>query len=204
MPNGYEYLGGSSRRYANIKTGEIISRYQYDKLFGSTKEFGGNTHLKAKLNKLANPDLAAQRPAPGRKGKAQPADRWFSKGLNLSPVDGKKSQHVVIPVKYSGGSIDFIDLAPKYISFVKGLKENLRVYGASINITFSLSGRLDTKNLFKLHVRRAIPSIGEFEEAINLYYEDPQTYKVSGESLSDLRILSVDFYIVFTANAMKG
>ena len=84
-----------------------------------------------------------------------------------------------------------------------GLKKNKSVYGASINITFTLHGLIDTKNIFRLRSRRSIPTWGEFVDEINNYYLDPLNYKVSGESFADLNILALDFYIVFTAAEMK-
>ena len=196
----FKPLGGSSRNYVNTKTGEIISRYKYDKLYGSTKEFKGNTHLKAKLNKAANPQTAAARPAPGRK--AQPTGKpRFSP---LKPLKDKQYRHIQIPVTYKNGVIDSRKLEPLYTAAVDRIKRSPLVFGASINITFALHGLLDTKNIFRLREKLDIPSWGEFSDEINNYYLDPLNYKVSGESFADLTILTLDFYVVFTASAMKG
>ena len=197
----YKPLGGSSRQYVNTKTGEIISRYKYDKLYGSTKEFKGNTHLKAKLNRQAAPEIAAARPAPGRKSTLKTVEK--TRGSRIKPIDGKKSRHLTIPVKYKAGIIDEIALEPKYNALVTGLKSNASVYGSSINITFILHGALDTKNIFRLRSRRSIPTWGEFIDVLNNYYTDPTNYKVSGQTLADLQILAIDFYVVFTSATMK-
>lgn len=197
----WQPLGGTSRQYVNKRTGEIISRYKYDKIYGSTKEFKGDTHLKARLNRAASPEIAAARPAPGRKSTLKTVEK--TRGSRIKPIDGKKSRHLQIAVKYKSGLIDTHDLEPKYTSLVTGLKSNLLIYGASINITFTLHGLLDTKSIFRLRTRSSIPDWLEFINEINNYYLDPQNYKVSGESFAELRILAIDFYIVFTAIAMK-
>lgn len=197
----FKPLGGSSRNYVNTKTGEIISRYKYDKTYGSTQEFKGNTHLKAKLNKQAAPEIAAARPAPGRKSNLKEVEK--TRGSRIKPLKGKKSRHISLPVKYKNGAIDAAQLEPKYTALVTGLKLNTAVYGASINITFTIHKLIDTKSIFKLRARRSIPNWAEFSDAINNYYLDPLNYKVSGESFADLNILAIDFYIVFTAAEMK-
>ena len=160
----FKSLGGSSRSYVNTKTGEIISRYKYDKLYGTTQEFKGNTHLKAKLNKQAAPEIAASRPAPGRKSTLKEVEK--TRGSRIKPLKGKKSRHISIPVKYKYGTIDAAHLEPKYSALVAGLKKNKSVYGASINITFTLHGLIDTKNIFRLRSRRSIPTWGEFVDEI--------------------------------------
>ena len=197
----FKPLGGSSRNYVNTKTGEIISRYKYDKTYGSTQEFKGNTHLKAKLNRQAAPEIAAARPAPGRKSNLKEVEK--TRGSRIKPLKGKKSRHLTITVKYKNGAIDVMDLEPKYTALSNGLKENKSVFGSSINITFTLHGIIDTKSIFKFHSRRSIPNWDEFSDAINNYYLDPLNYKVSGESFADLNILAIDFYVVFTAAEMK-
>jgi hypothetical protein len=197
----FKPLGGSSRNYVNTKTGEIISRYKYDKLYGATQEFKGNTHLKAKLNRQAAPEIAAARPAPGRKSTLKEVEK--TRGSRIRPLKGAKYRHISIPVKYKNGAIDAANLELRYTALVNGLKLNTAVYGSSINITFILHGLIDTKNIFTLKSRRSIPNWAEFLDAINNYYLDPVNYKVSGESLADLKILAFDFYIVFTAAEMK-
>jgi hypothetical protein len=70
---GFEPLGGSSRSFRNITTGEIISRRQYDKLYGALKRGGLSSYeAKAKKKFAENPELALSRPAPGRKKIREP------------------------------------------------------------------------------------------------------------------------------------
>ncbi len=197
----FKALGGSSRNFVNTKTGEIISRYKYDKLYGSTKDFKGDTHLKAKLNKQAAPEIAAARPAPGRKSQLKTIEK--TRGSRLRPLKGNKFRHIQIPVKYKNGVIDPLDLEPKYTALVSGLKSNSAVFGASINITYTMHAIVEAKSIFKLRTRKSLPSWAEFSDEINNYYLDPVNYKVSGESFADLKILAIDFYIVFTASTMN-
>jgi len=64
----WEPLGGSSRRYRNTLTGEIISRRQYDKRFGNLARQGyASYEAKAKAAKSSTPVQAARRPARGRR-----------------------------------------------------------------------------------------------------------------------------------------
>ena len=197
----FKPLGGSSRNYVNTKTGEIISRYKYDKTYGATQDFKGNTHLKARLNKQAAPEIAAARPAPGRKSNLKEVEK--TRGSRLRPLAGQKTRHISIPVKYKNGLIDEAHLANEYSALVAGLKLNSAIYGASVNMTFYHLGFLETKNLFRLRAKSSIPTWAEFSEALNNYYTDPQNYKVSGESLADLKVLALDFYCVFTSSEMK-
>jgi len=61
-------LGGSSRQYRNTITGEVISRRQYDKLYGTLGRQGFTSYeAKAKAAKQRAPVQAAMRPARGRR-----------------------------------------------------------------------------------------------------------------------------------------
>jgi len=64
----WQPLGGSSRRYRNRITGEIISRRQYDRRFGNLARQGFISYeSKAKAAKSTAPDQSAMRPARGRR-----------------------------------------------------------------------------------------------------------------------------------------
>lgn len=83
-PSQWRYLGGSSRRYEEIATGKTISRHAYDKLVT------GMTHRqKAAHNKLINPELAALRPARGRKGYIK-AEDWVKKEIAEQRLEAAK------------------------------------------------------------------------------------------------------------------
>jgi len=61
-------LGGSSRQYRNAITGDVISRRQYDKLYGALSRQGFTSYeAKAKAAKQQSPIQAAMRPARGRR-----------------------------------------------------------------------------------------------------------------------------------------
>jgi len=64
----WQPLGGSSRRYRNRLTGEVISRRQYDKTVGNLGRQGFTSYeAKAKAAKSNAPERAAMRPARGRR-----------------------------------------------------------------------------------------------------------------------------------------
>jgi len=64
----WEPLGGSSRRYRNKITGQVISRRQYDKLYGTLGRQGFTSYeAKAKAAKQQAPVQSALRPARGRR-----------------------------------------------------------------------------------------------------------------------------------------
>lgn len=68
MKNNFVPLGGKSRNYQNTKTGEIISRRQYDKRFGSLAKTGFKTYEdKARASKIIDERKQLLRPARGRK-----------------------------------------------------------------------------------------------------------------------------------------
>jgi len=61
-------LGGSSRRFINRRTGQIISRRQYDRRYGNLRRQGFRSYeAKAKAAKQQAPVQAAMRPARGRR-----------------------------------------------------------------------------------------------------------------------------------------
>ncbi len=68
MKNNFVPLGGKSRNYKNTKTGEIISRRQYDKQYGSLAKTGFKTYEdKARAAKIIDERRQLLRPARGRK-----------------------------------------------------------------------------------------------------------------------------------------
>jgi len=61
-------VGGSSRRYINRRTGQTISRRQYDRRYGTLRRQGFTSYeAKAKAAKTNAPEQAATRPARGRR-----------------------------------------------------------------------------------------------------------------------------------------
>jgi hypothetical protein len=59
--------GDKRRRYRDSDTGEVIARRQYDKRFGRLADQELSQDAVAKQNERENPELAASRPARGRK-----------------------------------------------------------------------------------------------------------------------------------------
>lgn len=71
----WKSLGGTSRQYANIETGEIISRRRFDEMFNKL-----TYETKAAHNKAINPEKAILRPARGRKSYVKAQD-WIQKEI---------------------------------------------------------------------------------------------------------------------------
>lgn len=86
---GWEYLGGKTRRYRNIATGQEISRRQYDQMFSPL-----SYEKKAAHNKKINPEKAILRPARGRKSYVR-SDEWAQKEIaaqRLAALEKKKKE----------------------------------------------------------------------------------------------------------------
>lgn len=82
---GFKYLGGSGQRYLNEKTGETISRRQYDKLVNPAITY----EKKAAHNKAINPKAAALRPARGRKSYLK-APEWVKEEIAEQRLEAAK------------------------------------------------------------------------------------------------------------------
>jgi len=98
----WQPLGGSSRRYRNRITGEIISRRQYDRRFGNLARQGFTSYeAKAKAARSADSVRAAMRPARGRKSKSVRVVRTLEEfesawGAVVRSKRGTGHVHVVI------------------------------------------------------------------------------------------------------------
>jgi len=96
----YVPLGGTSRRYKNVITGETISREKYDRYFGSLFKRGAKSFHEAAAKEEEEVRLA--RPAKGR-GSAR--RRYGASNISgVRPLIGRQSRNVVLPfdVYYDG------------------------------------------------------------------------------------------------------
>jgi hypothetical protein len=75
-------IPGKSRRYRNTENGQVISRRQYDRLYGSLAEGGFSSYEKKAKSTTA--EIRAQRPARGRK----------TSYATLKPTGGKAYRYV--------------------------------------------------------------------------------------------------------------
>lgn len=94
------YLGGSSRRYKNVLTGETISREKYDRYYGSLFRRGAKSFHEAA--KREEEEVRLSRPARGRGSSRR---RYGSENVSgVRPLLGKQSRNVVLPfdVYYDG------------------------------------------------------------------------------------------------------
>lgn len=128
--DNWQRVPGASRRYINKQTGETISRHEYDRRFGSLREFS-TYRAKAAQSKRVNPE-AVLRPAKGRKkathlkGEARRAEvearqraareaeaerkiqkQWHRHFTVPSKIDlrnfrrGKLGRNIELPIKYA-------------------------------------------------------------------------------------------------------
>jgi len=145
----WKSLGGTSRNYVNTKSGEVLSRRQYDKKFGLlAKKKYSSYESKAKANRRKNPTLAAARPAHNRKSTLE-ATKLLERGKQIKvkkvvskATDQKvwsKFQNIKVQIFYLAESQgpDYSRLAVNYEAVRKGLAENKRVFGVAINLVYS-------------------------------------------------------------------
>ena len=86
--NDFKFLGGKTRRYENKKTGETISRRQFDERYGrlKQKEFA-TPEQQAKINKELNYVEQQKRPARGRKSRLKKIPKFReTKKSKLNPL----------------------------------------------------------------------------------------------------------------------
>jgi len=90
---GWQYLGGTSRRYRNLATGETISREKYERLFGNLKKKGAKSFKDASLRNPLEERLS--RPARNRKGRTRRYGVDAFRGLR--PLADRQGRDVEIP-----------------------------------------------------------------------------------------------------------
>jgi hypothetical protein len=189
---GYKPLGGKSRRYVNTRTGETISRYQYDKLYGSTKDFKGSTHLKAKVNRELNPAISKARPAKGRKSTLKKVGN--TQARNLKTTKEKKFRDVLIPIHHKNKIADLERLYLDFDFFILGLKENSRVFGVATTLIYLDSGGdLDGRNLIPA---KRWPTVSDLKDALEVTREK---YKFLGE----VKLKALSMHVIFSDKYMK-
>ncbi|RWZ82314.1 MAG: hypothetical protein EO766_18080, partial [Hydrotalea sp. AMD] len=93
--------GDTTRNYVNTKTGEIISRRQYDEKIGRLSKEGLTNETQAKKNKAENPIAFSAKP---RRGKKKGAElKQYEKEIKKNKVelkhkDGYLTKFVVSPI----------------------------------------------------------------------------------------------------------
>ncbi len=83
-------LPGKSRNFVNKRTGEILSRRQFDKLSGRLQY--SSYEKKAQANKAAHPRKSKQRPARGRKSTLPPSKKKKN-AKKKAPTNRAKRKH---------------------------------------------------------------------------------------------------------------
>lgn len=149
---GFEYLGGLSRNYKNIATGEVLSRRQYDKLYGSLARSGFNSY---ETKAQASPEAVRKsRPARGR-----PTAK-ASKARNLNPLVGRTTRTISMDVDATKGE-DFFDemedYRNQYDDIVGDILANKKIFGLMIILetdkaTFATGGAFEKNNVLDFDV----------------------------------------------------
>lgn len=104
LPSDFRPIkGDSTRKYQNIKTGEIISRRRYDETYGAARQFG-TYEKKSKINEEIDPLLHFARPSRGKPSKIKETKKMTgeeksqfilsSKSLKQSHELSKKNQRI--------------------------------------------------------------------------------------------------------------
>jgi hypothetical protein len=185
-------LGGTSRRFVNTKTGETISRRQYDVKYGALKkERLSSYEQKAKKN------TAQER-----------AKKFETQAHNLKPLQDKKRgerfsyRHVSIPVEYMGSvderEINYDKLGVQYQAMISGFKSNPNIYGVATNITYSFGGAFSTRNISTTRRRTSLLPWGLFQEYLDEFISEENYKYLSGyDNAKNFRARSLDFYVIF-------
>lgn len=183
--HGAEYpwvpLGGSSRRYKNVLTGDTISREKYDRYYGSLFKRGATSFHRAA--EAEEEETRLSRPARGR-GSAR--RRYGTQNINdLRPLIGRQSRNIVIPVDiyYDGDGEDdededggdrtaFYDQAEEYRSeyedAVSRTQANKAIFSASIIVNYEnpRTGKSGSYTILRIEEKHSLSSYDEFIDTI--------------------------------------
>ena len=185
-------LGGSKREHVNVKTGQIISRRQYDQKFGSLAKAGYKTYeSKAKTNLRKNPVLAKAQPARGRKSTLE-STRFQQKGSQFKVKGKRKFRDIHIPIHYSDGEPDFSRLRQDYDAVVEGLQKNKRVFGASVNLGYRMGKVEAAANAQPTRTPNSMMPGFMLTDLLETFFEDVYGMVVS-------RLLFLDLHVIFSS-----
>jgi hypothetical protein len=155
LGNGWRSLGGSSRRYENLATGQTISREAYDRVYGSLAKRGG-LGFKAAA-KLTPEPVRQSRPARGRTVKQERVDEATAKLRTLKPLKGKQSRVIqyklTSDVVYMGDDGDFRDdwedNRDLFDEAITEISRNKKLIGVSVGVV--AQNELDTEYKKRSH-----------------------------------------------------
>jgi hypothetical protein len=123
---GWRPLGGKSRNYLNEETGEVLSRRQYDKLYGALARAGVASY-EAKAKRTPD-ELRRTRPAPGR-----------AKAGNYQPPPARL-RGLRPPRNHLSRRISAGRTAAEYDRVLRGLRHNGAINGIGVIAVYNLDG----------------------------------------------------------------
>lgn len=203
IPNIWKPLGGSSRNYVNLETGEILSRRQFDRRYGSLAKANFTSYeKKAQANKKLDIELQKSRPARGRQSTIfEYKEKKFQDTLknstkNLRPKkykskNYKSSRGIFIP--YSEHDYIFFK---RIENVIEGVKSNYRIFGASINIVYKFKNREKAVNIFPTYARKSIP-------VAEIIFQEVQDWMEDHNNSNDVIISGLDIHIIFSSKIMS-
>ena len=192
--DNWKPLGGTSRKYVNTSTGEILSRHTYDLRYGALREHK-SYKKKSEVNRKKNPKLSAARPAPNRPSKV-PEYRVENDAIQLRSKGNKKYRNIEIPIKMIDGNFDFETFSEMYDATVNGLAKNSRVFGAGVYVAYKTGRLRDYKNLVPSRPISELPSADQIVDML-MNFRD---FKYGGST--GMKFLHIALHVIFTSSHM--
>lgn len=171
-------LGGLSRRYENVLTGEVIARRQFDRRYGSLAKGGFRSYeQKAKASPI---ELRRARPAFNRPSITNRKDVGVI--ARLRPLTEKSSRQITLPFNQI-----------TYQNAIKQASKNGKILALSVSISFQGDDGLPrTPTIINLTAVHSMPSWPKFLEKIGEI-----SFEKSAADFSVSDITSMTFNIRF-------
>ena len=191
-------LGGTSRKFRNLETGEEISRRQYDKRFGVLKAQGFTSYeQKAKATPA---EIRNQRPAIGRPAKQRKTADQQIRGLR--PLTEKSSRTVSMSFDVylsPEGEIE-AEAEPyreNYEDVVRAINGNSRISYVMLVISFGNGTVRTIETLTRPH---SMLDFDDFNARLQAFYEEKMAYLLGDEGIETNEII---FHLAFKSEFIK-
>lgn len=190
-----DFKANKSRQYVNVKTGDIVSRRQFDKFHGALAKANLPSYeAKAKALAAERGKSAAQSGIPGRGRSTASGPNVFK---TASPNVNKQSREIAIPFHlYRGDDMfEFIRDAerfrPGFVTAVKGVQQNEKIASCGIRAEWHnpLTGGHGWMTFLKTHNRESFAP--DYDEMIEFFYSGTNSHTVGAE------ISPLIFHVVF-------
>lgn len=162
-------LGGTSRRYRNVITGDEISRERYDRYYGSLFKRGAKSFKQAA--QTTPPELREARPARGRGSFRSRTERGRIKSIR--PLVGRQSRNVVIPFDVYYDEDEGLlyeeaeDYRDEYEEAILAIHANPAVRAASIIVTVQPANGPERNNtVLRIEQKNSLAGYDEFLDTL--------------------------------------